>query len=551
MRARSLALTALLVILALPSPTASAARCTALPPAGHLAAGDRALARGDWPRAAQALACAAAASSDAKVAERATREAFEKSQMAPAARAAARWLELAPNSEEARRHLATALLRLYRTDESAVHFTAVLDTAWTDRAEGFTALLATLAREANRTGAARVMERLAERDGGLPEAQLARSALWEQAEHGELALQAARRALELRPGWRMAQFAEVRALLLLGRMDEGLALAEELAADGDALAQLSLGWWLVTAQRDEEASAVFENLRRSGTAVPQALEGLGSLAWSRRDYEAAGRHFSELAQQSRGDSTALAYLGLLADRRGDALLALRFLERVSSGPRAVASQLKAHELNVESGQPERAEQVLEDYLDTSPESTRDVVSGLAARLVNDGRGDDALRLMQRVTALYPDDTDLQLGRAYLLERLDRVAEAVAVMRDVLRQRPDDPTALNALGYTLSDRTDSVTEGHELVRRAIAGRPDSYAVMDSMGWALFRLNRPQESLPWLEKAWQRSRDPEVAAHLGEVLWSQGRREEARKLWTEAGEDNPDNRSLQRTVARHQG
>lgn len=551
MCARSLVPAVLLATLALLPPSAAAGGCAARAPAAQVAAAERALARGDWPGAAGAFACAAASSDDVRIAERATRAAFESGQMDPAARAARRWTDLAPGSEEARRHLATALLRLYRTDEAALHFTAVLESAWQDRAEGYTALMTTLARESNRTGAARVMERLAELDAGLAEAQLARSVLWEQAEHGELALRSARRALELRPGWRMAQLAEVRALLLSGRMDEGLVLAEALAADGDPLSRLNLGWWLLRAERDDEARRLFEDLRKSGTAVPQALEGLGTLAWSGRDYAGASMHFTELAQLSRGDSTALAYLGLLAEKQGETSIAIRLLERVTSGPRAATSQLRAHRLGEESGAPERAEQVLEDFLEASPESARDVVSGLASRLVEQGRGDEALQLMRRIVTLYPDDGDLQLGHAYLLERLDRVPEAVAVMRDVLRRRPDDPTALNALGYTLADRTDRAAEGYELVRRAIAGRPDSYAVMDSVGWALFRLDRPLESLPWLESAWQRSRDPEVAAHLGEVLWSQGRREEARRLWAEAGEESPDNRSLQRTVARHQG
>lgn len=529
----------------------AAAACAPRAAGEHLMTGERALARADWPGAAEAFACAAAGTDDARIAERAARAAFDSEQMGPAARAARRWAELEPGSEEARRHLATALLRLYRSDESVGHFAVVLDTAWQERAEGYTSLGATLAREANRTGAAQVMEQLAGRDAGLAEAQLARSMLWEQAEHGERALQAARLALQLRPGWRMAELAEVRALLLLGRTDEGLGRAEALAADGDALSRLSLAWWQVRAGRDDEARRTFEELRQSGTAVPQALEGIGSLAWSRGDHAAAAKAFTELAQLSRGDATALAHLGMLAEEKGDTPLALRLLERVTTGPRAVAAQLRAHRLNVESGAPERAEQVMEDFLERSPKSARDVVTGLASQLVDQGRGDDAMRLLDRIAGLYPDDTDLQLGRAYLLERMDRVDEAIDVMRTVLQRRPGDPTSLNALGYTLSDRTGRAAEGYDLVRRAIEGRPDSYAVMDSMGWALFRLDRPLESLPWLERAWRQSRDPEVAAHLGEVWWALGRRDEARELWSEAARDHPDNRSLKRTLARHLG
>jgi len=145
----------------------------------------------------------------------------------------------------------------------------------------------------------------------------------------------------------------------------------------------------------------------------------------------------------------------------------------------------------------------------------------------------------------PGDS-LLLARAFLLERLDRVPEAVADMRKVAQRRPDDPTALNALGYTLVDRTRSVEEGTKLIERAIAEKPDSYAIQDSMGWALVQGGRLDEGKAWLDKAWAGSEDPEVAAHLGETLWRMGRTAEAKKLWDEALAENPESRPLKRAI-----
>jgi Flp pilus assembly protein TadD len=195
--------------------------------------------------------------------------------------------------------------------------------------------------------------------------------------------------------------------------------------------------------------------------------------------------------------------------------------------------------------------MLADFLEQSPESVRDVVAGRASQLADAGRGEDAVALMRRAASYYPDDDDLRLAEAFVLERLDRVPEAIAVMRGVLARRPDDPTALNSLGYTLVDRTGRAAEGQALIARALEQKPDSYAIMDSAGWALFRLKRNEEALAWLERAWDRSRDPEVAAHLGEVLWTLGRRDEARELWQRAQQDAPDNRNLRRTMERHSG
>jgi tetratricopeptide (TPR) repeat protein len=537
--------------LASAGPVAAASPCDPPGAEAQIERAELGLARGAWPEAARAFACAAAASDDLAVAERATRAAFEQAQWLPALDSARRWVALAPDREEARRYLALLRLRLYRDEDSAGEFARILDTAYDDRAAGYEALLEILASESNEQGAAQVMERLAAADPGLAGAHYARSVLWQRADHGERALEAARRALALEPGWTKAMLAEARALMLLGRTEEGLEVARGAAAAGDDLTRLTLAWMLAGAGREEEAAAAFEALRGGRALAAPALEGLGAIAWDRGDYESAKRIFTELAQAARGGETAFAYLGLIAERQGDKALAARYLERVSSGPRALPSQLHAEELLIELGAPARAELLLDDYLAATPEDTRDLVVRRATREAAAGRAEAALALLDRLLTTYPDDDDIRLAQGFVFERLDRVPEAVALMRDVLRRRPEDATALNSLGYTLVDRTRHVREGHDLIARALAARPDSYAIVDSMGWALFRLGRPAEARDWLQRAWDRSKDPEVAAHLGEVLWSLGEREAARALWTEAAEAAPDNRTLQRTLARHPG
>jgi tetratricopeptide (TPR) repeat protein len=547
----------------LPAVAAVAAALILLAPGGAMAAacpagaaeersrvGDLALASGDWPLGTSAWACAALASPDPGIAARATRIAHEHAQLLDAERSARRWLALEPDREEPRRFLAITLLRLHQDGQAAAEFRVLLDTAYTERSQGYAALLEILAGERNDTGAARVIEALAREDEGIAEAQYARSVLWQQADDGSRALEAAERALQLKPGWRMAELARVRALLLLGRDDEGFASAAALAGDGDPLSRLNQGWLLLGAGREDEARAVFESLQRENVAGQQALEGLGSVAYAQRDFVEATRHFAELAQSSRGNETALALLGVIADEQGEPALAVRYLERVGTGPRAVASQLRAYRLMTQLGLPERAELVLADFLEQSPGSARDLAAGRATQLAEEGRGDAAVALIDRALALYPDDDDLRLSKAFVLERLDRVNEAVRVMRDVLERRPEDPTALNSLGYTLLDRTRSVKEGYALVERAAAYKPDNYAIMDSLGWGLYRLERRDEALVWLQRAWERSEDPEVAAHLGEVLWESGRRDEARDLWRVAQDKAPDNRSLRRVLERYQ-
>jgi Flp pilus assembly protein TadD len=121
-----------------------------------------------------------------------------------------------------------------------------------------------------------------------------------------------------------------------------------------------------------------------------------------------------------------------------------------------------------------------------------------------------------------------MGRLDLLER---------DLREIIAREPDNAQALNALGYTLADRTDRHAEALALIERALTASPNDFFILDSMGWVLYRLGRLEEAVTWLEKARALRNDPEVAAHLGEVLWVLGRRDDARQVWNTALEQHP--------------
>ena len=162
--------------------------------------------------------------------------------------------------------------------------------------------------------------------------------------------------------------------------------------------------------------------------------------------------------------------------------------------------------------------------------------------------DDAgeLDALARGLAAYPDDNNLLYARGLAWERRDRIDRAEADLRRVLVTDPTNTAALNALGYTLADRTDRYKEALELIDRARAAAPDEAAIIDSYGWVLYRLGRKDEALVQLRRAYTLMKDPEIAAHLGQLLWEKGQHEEARKLFDEARRLDPDNRSLQRAL-----
>lgn len=152
----------------------------------------------------------------------------------------------------------------------------------------------------------------------------------------------------------------------------------------------------------------------------------------------------------------------------------------------------------------------------------------------------------RGLAAFPDDPALLYARGLMWERLDQVGKAEADLRRLLVIDPDNVAALNALGYTLADRTDRYREALELIDRARVAEPGNAAIIDSYGWVLFRLGKARAALDHLRHAYALQQDPDIASHLGQVLWVLGRKDEARKYFEDARRLDPDNRSLQRAL-----
>ena len=140
------------------------------------------------------------------------------------------------------------------------------------------------------------------------------------------------------------------------------------------------------------------------------------------------------------------------------------------------------------------------------------------------------------------------ARAFLLERLDRVDEALAELTAMVERSPDDPIALNALGYTLADRTDRIREAYRHVKKAYELAPDNPAIIDSMGWVEYRRGNLDLAIQYLDEAYRRIEDSEVAAHLGEVLWVNGDEDQARVIWLQALDQDPGSAVLQEVMDR---
>ena len=194
---------------------------------------------------------------------------------------------------------------------------------------------------------------------------------------------------------------------------------------------------------------------------------------------------------------------------------------------------------MQQGEPEKALEYLNRFSGINPNFAVDMVRVKAQVLASIERYDEALEHYDMAVSYRPDVEGLVLGRAELLLVMNRLDDAIAQYTEATKRWPDSAMSLNALGYTLADRTDRYDEAAKLIRKALDLDPDSPAIIDSWGWVLYRQGRSEEALPILKEAYEKLRDPEVAAHIVEVLWALGRQDDATVALEEAEQRFPGN------------
>jgi tetratricopeptide (TPR) repeat protein len=471
---------------------------------------------------------AARYSDDAGIAEKATELAFEVGRDEAALASAERWRQLDPQNAKVQRYL----LRLYIRSGNVDAATDTLETLLArsnDDDDSFLMLSSVLLQESDTQTALEAMSRLVAKNKKVARAQYSLGVMALRAGDLELAKRAARRAAELSPDWAHANLLYARALIADGKVEEGINYAaERIGGQNSTSERLEYGILLAAVDRDDEARVVLEQVLSDDRANPGALRAIGLLYLKEGDLEGARASFTQLLATGRSTYDAMFYLASIAESENQLRRAIRLYGQVVDGPNAVPSQLRVAGLLATVGEPAEALQHLERFAAAQPRYTVDMALGQGEILIADGQIERALTLYDDVLAAYPEETRVQYARAFLLEDMDRVDDALHQLRLVLAKNPSDPNALNALGYTLADRTDQVEEAYELIERAFELDSDSPAIIDSLGWVQFKRGNLDEARALLERAFEMLPDGEIAAHLIEVLWHQGDADAARKL-----------------------
>lgn len=489
----------------------------------------------DYTAAARYYLSAARLSADPAIAERATQVALYASEYDVAQSAVARLLELSPGSERA--HRTAVSLALYRGDRDTAmrHLERVLALA-NPPGKGWRDVAQLLARSPDQALALELMGNLVDAHSDQVRAWKARSEL---ASHfGKLpeALDYASKALSIDPDW--AEGLAWRGRLKLSDADyEGAArdLENALELDPDNTnARLNYAEALRRQGDYKHAQAELAKLPQD----PDLVKTRASLALEAEDWSLARNLYQQLLDDPDYTQEAYFFLGQLAELQERYPDALEWYAKVTG--ETYRLQARIREALVLAHQ-KRLDESLELLDSLASEGSDAEVEAILARgqiLADAGKVEQAFKAYDNGLERLPDNDRLRYARALLAADQGRLDMAEKDLRSLIKQNPNDPQALNALGYTLAEQTDRYQEAFELISRAYKLAPDDAAVEDSMGWVKYRLGENQEALEHLRRALDLQFDPEIAAHLGEVLWVTGSHDQAMKVWNKAIKKNPD-------------
>jgi len=546
--ARRIALSCLLPLVAL-APAIAADEPLRGDVLGATLAGEFALQAGRLDEAATWYLDAARASGDeAGLAERATRIALLGKDDRLAAQALALWKERAPDSLAMQAAEATLALRQGRERVALRQLRALI--ADQDPAGWRHALsvIATGPRDPAMSG--RIMQRLFD-SGAVPDqlqAWLAFGDLAQRLQQPELARQVVERIVERFPG--EPRIALLRASLLRESGDFAGAREALAGIDGAVGAPPELRLAMAAEYDALGDPSAAERVLAQGPQDGRSYALRASLLARADDKAALSALYEELRRDATNpDPGQRLLLGQVAEFLDRDAEALDWYDSVPGGGARLQARLRAASVLHELGRREEAFAALQRLqVDGSiDEDARRAAYLLEGELrAKDEDFESENDAYARGLADWPDEPSLLYARALMWERRDDIARAEADLRRILVAEPENVAALNALGYTLADRTERYGEALELIDRARVAEPGNAAIIDSYGWVLYRLGRPDEALVELRRAFTLQKDAEIAAHIGEVLWMLGRRDEARRYFDEARRMDPDNRSLQRAL-----
>jgi len=506
--------------------------------------------RGHIHTAVKQYLAAAKESRDPDVAERATRIAVYARDDASALAAAKLWAQLQPHSIEAHQVAAAMYVRAGKTQEAHDELEKIISDSNRDDRHTFMLITALLSKEKDKKVAMQVMDQLVATRQDNPEAVYASAQLALLVGDLDRAQKAAEKVRSLRPAWADTHILLSNILYRKGKKAEAMASLKAAVDQYPDNARLRdyYARRLVDEKQYEQARDQFQVLLDNSPKNHEAEYALGLLCMQLHDLDGAESHFQHLVDIHDRANEASYYLGQIAEQRDQQAKAIRRYEAVADGRYQIDAQIRIALIEARMGKVEKARERLHEITPESAELEQRLYLAEGEILTEAKQYQEAFDLYNEALAKMPDNLALLYARALSAEKIDKTDIALADLKKLVEADPNNVQALNAYGYTLVDRTDRIKEGFNYIQRAYNMKSDDPAILDSMGWAYYRLGKYPEAIKYLRKALDALKDPEIAAHLGEVLWVSGDHDSARTVWEAARRETPKHKVLLDVIKR---
>ncbi|WP_310493994.1 tetratricopeptide repeat protein [Dechloromonas sp.] len=513
--------------------------------------GEFALQRGDAKLGSDAWTDLAQRTRDPKVVARATEVAGFARQFDRALELSKLWLEVEPDSAKARQSQSSLLILADRLDELAPQLAALLAQDKPNLGNNLMHLNRMLARHNDKKAVQSLVDRLAAPYDDLPEAHFAMAQAAANANDNLRALNETEKSLQLRPDWESAALARAQIQARLSpqtAIDSLSAFVDANPAGRDA--RLALARLLISEKRYDEARRHFDRLIKENPDNPDVIYPVAMLALQQGDMTTGRTQLEHLLTTDFADkSTIHFFLGQLDQEQNKTEAAAEHYRQVTVGEQYIAARSRLAQILLQQGKTSEARELLHNTRGGTVGERTQLILAESQILREAGRHNDAYIVLDLALTAQPDNPELLYEAALTAERIGKPEILETHLKHLLSIKPDHAHALNALGYSLAERNIRLPEAHDLIAKALSQTPEDPFIMDSMGWVLYRQGKLAESLKTLENAYRIKADPEIAAHLGEVLWAMNRKDDARRILQEAIKAHPGNEVLSGTVKKY--
>jgi len=501
--------------------------------------------RGQTQLAAQGSLELAQKSRDPRLARRATQLAFEAGQMDAALAALKVWQELEPNSTLAMRMKASVLLRSGKINEARPEIIKVLKAEEAHAGIVFMQIFKMLASYPDTAAALKLMRELAQPYPQVAEAHWAVALMAQGSGDDKLALDEIRQARNLRPEWDMAASLEAQ-LLQRSAPQQGLDVLQSYLSSYPKAGEIRLQYARALLEQKQfgKARDEFQRLANDDPDNPEFPFAVALISLQLNDMQGAETQLKLALSKGKKDQDAVQYyLGQLSEAKNNDEEATAYYQNVKGGEYLFSAQVRAAYLLGKRGQLAEARKQLHQVQAETVQQRVQLVLIESQLLREANQLTESYQVLQKSLVKLPDNPDLLYGTAMMADRIGKPDVFEQLIRKLIKVKPDYAHAYNALGYSMLERNERIPEAVTLVEKALQLAPDDAAIMDSVGWGYYRIGKLDDSVKMLRRAMVGNPDPEIAAHLGEVLWARGDQGEAKKVWQDSLKVHPGNEVLQ--------